>query len=105
MIARAHFRFLDLTVEMAERLQDQIPKTEIDTHYKTGSLVGSIELTKPTVVAKIGEFVKSNSIRPIDCDVFVSIASEKRDEVWRASKTVNDIVNTVNCPIVFSYTC
>ena len=105
MTGSAHFRFLNLTEEQAKEIKKIIPNVEIDTHYKTGKQVGSIELIDTSSVVEINEFRNKNSIAIIDCDIFVSIASGKRDEVWRAPKLVNYIVNIVNCPIVFSYTC
>ena len=104
MIGSAHFRFLNLTEKYAEELEATIPIAEIETHHKTGKYVGSIELLDTSVVVAIDEFRKKKSIAIIDCDVFVSIASRKCDEFWRAPKTVNYIVNIINCPIVFSYT-
>ena len=105
MIGRAFFRFLDLTEEQSEELKLFIPSVEIDTHYKTGNYVGSIQLLDSSLVVKIDEFRKKSSIAIISCDVFVSIVSDKHDEVWRAPKAVNYIINIINCPIVFSYTC
>ena len=101
----AHFRFLNLSDELASKLQTEIPAVELDTHYKTGSNVGSIELVDTGIVVQIAEFKRKNRVPVIECDVFVSIASSKRDEVWRTPKTVNYFVNIINCPIVFSYTC
>jgi hypothetical protein len=105
MHASASFRFLDLDETQASELSRLIPSTQFGTHHKTGKTVGSIELVDATHVVTIDEFRRSHSFRPTDCDIFISIASENRDEVWRAPKAVNYVVNIVNCPIVFSYTC
>ena len=105
MIGKAFFRFLSLSEEQAKELQATITNVEIGNHYKTGKHTGSVELIDTGVVVEINEFRRKNSIAIMDCDIFVSIASEKRDEIWRAPKTVNYMVNIVNCPIVFSYTC
>ncbi len=105
MICSAHFRFLDLTERQAEELRVAIPSVELDVHYKTGNHVGSIELVDSSLVVKIDEFRRKNSIISTGCDVFISIASDRQDETWRAPKAVNYIVNIINCPIVFSYTC
>ena len=105
MLGRAHFRFLDLSEKQAMDLKAAITNVEIDTHYKTGNRVGSIELLDTDVVVQISEFRVKNRIAVRNCDVFVSIASDKHDETWRAPKTVNYIMNIVNCPLVFSYTC
>jgi hypothetical protein len=105
MHALASFRFLGLNDAQANELARLIPSTEFGTHHKTGKTVGSIELVDSKHIIIIDEFRLSHSFKPIDCDVFVSIASEKRDEVWRAPKAVNHVINIVNCPIVFSYTC
>ncbi|HKS57696.1 MAG TPA: hypothetical protein VJS12_20530 [Steroidobacteraceae bacterium] len=52
----------------------------------------------------IEQFRREHSIKVTGCDVFISIYSDRNDEIWRAPKTVNYIVNVVNCPIVFSFT-
>ncbi|MCF6193137.1 MAG: hypothetical protein L3J46_02255 [Kangiellaceae bacterium] len=105
MIGTAHFRFLNLSKEQAKELETSILNVEIDVHYKTGKHVGSIELIDTRMVVEINEFRINQSIAVRDCDIFVSISSDKHDELWRAPKTVNYVVNIVNCPIVFSYTC
>ncbi len=105
MIGTAHFRFLNLSEEQAKELETSISNVEIGIHYKTGKHVASIELIDTSIVVEINEFRRKKSIAIRDCDVFISISSDKHDEVWRAPKTVNYIVNIVNCPIVFSYTC
>ncbi len=105
MRGAAYFRFLNLSDDLAKELRSDISTVELDTHYKTGGNVGSIELVDTSVVVQIAEFKRKHRIPVTECDVFVSIASSKRDEIWRAPKTVNYIVNIINCPIVFSYTC
>ena len=105
MEASAHFRFLALTKEMANELTALIPSAEIDEHYKTKDKVASIKLIDSSLTETIDGFRKKHSFSPTDCDVFISIASSKKSEVWRAPKAVNNIVNAINCPIVFSYTC
>jgi hypothetical protein len=74
-------------------------------HYDNGDKVAAIKLLDSSLVVVIDEFGRTHSLKPVECDVFVSIASENRDEVWRAPKAVNYILNIVNCLIVFSYTC
>ena len=105
MDAFASFRFLALTEEMAEELMLLIPSAEIGDHYETENKVASIKLADSSLIEVIDEFRNKYSFSPTDCDIFVSIASEKRDEIWRAPKVVNNVINTINCPIVFSYTC
>jgi hypothetical protein len=105
MHAAASFRFLTLNETQARELAQLIPGTEFGTHHDTGTVVASIELADSKHVVLIDEFRRSHSLRATECDVFVSIASEKRDEIWRAPKAVNYVINIVNCPIVFSYTC
>jgi len=105
MTGSAHFRFLNLSKVQSAELSAAIPTAEIDVHYETKMYVGSIELSDKKVVVEIDEFRRANSIVATDCDIFVSIASSKRDEIWRAPKMVNHAVNIINCPIVFSYTC
>ena len=105
MNASASFRFLALNKEMANELVLLIPSTEIGEHYETKNKVASIQLVDTSLIETIDEFRKKHSFSPTDCDVFISIASEKRDEIWRAPKAVNQVVNIINCPIVFSYTC
>jgi len=105
MKASANFRFLALTEDQTEELVLLIPSAEVDEHHETGKKVGSIELIDSSLVVIIDEFRRKHSFLPVDCDVFVSIASDKRDEVWRAPKAVNYLINMINCPIVFSYTC
>ena len=105
MHASASFRFLTLTEAQASELARLIPSTDFGTHHETGRTVGSIELVDSKHVVTIDEFRRAHSLRATDCDVFISIASDRRDEVWRAPKVVNYVVNIVNCPIVFSYTC
>jgi hypothetical protein len=105
MHASASFRFLALNDSQASELARLIPSVEFGTHHETGKTVGSIELVDSKDVVLIDEFRRSHSFRATDCDVFISIASEKRDEIWRAPRVVNYVVNIVNCPIVFSYTC
>ena len=102
---KASFRFLALSAEKAEELVEQIPSAEIDKHYKNDCLVGSIDLVDTAVIVAIDEFKRANKIRVVDCDIFISIASENRSETWRTPKLVNYVVNIINCPIVFSYTC
>lgn len=105
MVGSAFFRFLDLSEDQVEELKVEIPSVEVDIHYKTGNQVASIELIDSSLVVKIDEFRRKKSITITSCDVFVSISSNKRDEIWRAPKAVNYVINIVNCPIVFSYTC
>ena len=101
----AHFRFLNLSDAQAEELKLSIPSTEFGMHYKTNRHVGSIKLVDSSLVVKIDEFRRKHSVIATECDVFVSILSDRNDETWRAPKAVNYIINIVNCPIVFSYTC
>ena len=105
MHASASFRFLALTVEQSEELSSLIPSVEFGEHYETKKIVASIKLIDSSLAVKIDEFRRKHSFSPTDCDVFISIASEKKDEIWRAPKAVNYIINIINCPIVFSYTC
>jgi hypothetical protein len=105
MNASASFRFLDLTETQAQEFLSLVPSAEFGDHYKTGTKVASVKLLDSSLVVLIDEFRRKHSIQAVECDVFVSIASEKRDEIWRAPKAVNYIVNIVNCRIVFSYTC
>jgi len=105
MHASASFRFLSLSKEQAEELKSLIPKTDIGEHYETGNQVGSIELADDSNNDIIETFRNRHLLKPTDCDIFISIASEKRDEIWRAPKVVNNLINVVNCPILFSYTC
>lgn len=105
MHASASFRFLALNKAQAKELENLIPSTKFGKHYKTRKTVASIEIVDSRHVVVIDEFRRSHSFLATDCDIFISIASEKRDEIWRAPKAVNYMVNIVNCPIVFSYTC
>ncbi|MCU7796307.1 MAG: hypothetical protein KZQ75_04155 [Candidatus Thiodiazotropha sp. (ex Myrtea spinifera)] len=105
MEASASFRFLSLNEDQAKEIQLLIPSTELGEHYQTGKIVASIKIIDSSLVVIIDEFRRKHTFMPTDCDVFVSIASEKQDEIWRAPKAVNYIINIVNCPIVFSYTC
>jgi len=99
----ASFRFLRLTEAQANDLRITFPEAEFGQHYKTGEHIGTIPLHSSNVVIKIDEFRRSHKIRATDCDLFVSIFSVRGDEIWRAPKTVNYLVNIVNCPIVFSF--
>jgi hypothetical protein len=105
MNASASFRFLALTEKQAQEFLSLVPSAELGDHHETGKKVASVKLLDSSLVVLIDEFRKKHSFQAVECDVFVSIASEKRDEVWRAPKAVNYIINIVNCPIVFSYTC
>lgn len=105
MHASASFRFLGLNGIQAKEPARLIPTAEFGEHHETGKTVASIELVDSRHVITVDEFRRSHSLGATDCDVFISIASDKRDEVWRAPKAVNYAVNIVNCPIVFSYTC
>jgi hypothetical protein len=105
MHASASFRFLTLDDLQAAELVRLIPETKLGTHHESGKTVGSIELVDARHVVTIDEFRRLHSFKATQCDLFISIASEKRDEVWRAPKAVNYVVNIVNCPIVFSYSC
>jgi hypothetical protein len=100
----ASFRYLNLTDSEAAELKILIPTAEFGRHHQTGQNVGSILLEDPSLVMTIEQFRRKHSIKVTDCDVFISIYSERNDEIWRAPKTVNYIVNIVNCPIVFSFT-
>lgn len=105
MDASASFRFLALTEKQALEFSSLVPSAEIGNHYETGKKVASVKLLDSNLVILIDEFRRKHSFLAVDCDVFVSIASEKRNEVWRAPKAVNYVINIINCPIVFSYTC
>ena len=105
MKANAHFRFLGLSEKQSAQLRDEFPSVEVDRHSRTGMLVGTIELNDVNTVVKIAEFKRAQKIAAFECDVYISILSDKRDETWRAPKLVNYVVNIVNCPIVFTYTC
>jgi hypothetical protein len=105
MHAFASFRFLSLSQEQADKLAVLIPCAKFGEHYKSGKIVGSIELIDSSYVVTIDEFKRSQAFLATDCDIFISIASDKKEETWRAPKVVNYLVNIVNCPIVFSYTC
>ncbi len=100
MEASASFRFLALTEEQVQELVLLIPSAEVGDHYEAGEKVVSIKLLDSSLVVLIDEFRRKHSFQPVDCDVFVSIASKKRDEVWRAPKTVDYIINHC-CPVNF----
>lgn len=103
MLGRAYFRFLNLSDELADDLQSSVPNAGVEPHFKVDAKVGCIELLGPADVVQIAEFKRKNKIPATECDVFVSIASEKSSEVWRAPKLVNYVVKIVNCPILFSF--
>lgn len=100
----ASFRYLNLTESQAAELKVLIPATQFGAHHQTRRTVGSILLDDASLVMTIEQFRRKHAIAVTDCDVFVSIYSDRNDEIWRAPKTVNYIVNVVNCPIVFSFT-
>jgi len=105
MVASASFRFLGLSDDQAEELSSLIETAEFGEHHSTGKTVGFIELRDSSNIEIIGEFADKHQFEPTECDIFVSIASEKRDEIWRAPRTVNYMLKRFDCPIVFSYTC
>src|SRR5262245_21824816 len=100
----ASFRYLNLSDSQAAELKVLIPAAKFGIHHQTGKNVGSILLDDPAPVMTIEQFRRKHAIAVTDCDVFVSIYSDRNDEIWRAPKTVNYIINVVNCPIVFSFT-
>jgi len=105
MYASASFRFLTLNEKQSKELIALIPTAELGDHYESGYMVGCITLINNCNNEAIETFRNLHLFKPTDCDIFVSIASEKRDEIWRAPKVVNNLINIVNCPLVFSYTC
>ena len=105
MRALASFRFLNLSDIQAKELADLIPNVEIGEHFETKNNVGCINLDRSTSIEEIGVFAKQHEFKPTDCDIFISIASENQDEIWRAPKAVNNMLKIFDCPIVFSYTC
>ena len=105
MKAFASFRFLNLSENQTKELSALIPDVEFGEHYKTKENVGCIILDNSKYIEQIGVFAKQHSFKPTECDIFVSIASENRDEVWRAPRVVNNMLKIFDCPIVFSYTC
>jgi hypothetical protein len=58
-----------------------IPNIEVGEHYDNGDKVAAIKLLDSSLVVVIDEFGRTHSLKPVWCDVFVSIASENRDEV------------------------
>ena len=105
MNASASFRFLGISEQLSKDLKLVAPEADFGVHYQSGKQVGCIELINQSSVKAIEEFYNKHCFKPTDCDIFISIASGKRDEVWRAPKLVNHVIHSINCPIVFSYTC
>ncbi|MBA6231322.1 MULTISPECIES: hypothetical protein [unclassified Colwellia] len=105
MYASASFRFLTLNEKQSKELITLIPTVEMGDHYESDYMVGCIKLIDNGNNEAIEKFRNLHSLKPTDCDIFVSITSEKRDEIWRAPKVVNNLINIVNCPLVFSYSC
>ena len=105
MKALASFRFLDLSETQAKELANLIPIVKFGEHYETKNNVGCVKLANSEYLEKIGAFAIRHKFMPTDCDIFISIASENHDEVWRAPKAVNNMLKIFDCPIVFSYTC
>ena len=105
MVASASFRFLGLSDDQADELSSIIEAAEFGQHHATGKTVGFIELSDSSKIEVIREFAVRHKFESTDCDIFISIASEKRDEIWRAPRAVNNMLKQFDCPIVFSYTC
>jgi hypothetical protein len=99
----ASFRFLRLSDSQSDELRKAFPQAKFGRHYKTGGNVGVVPLNSSELVIKLDEFRRSQRIKVMDCDLIISIYSTRGDEMWRAPRAVNYLVNIVNCPIVFSF--
>ena len=99
------FRFLALTPQLGKELQRNIPTSTLSRHFKTKKVVGCIPVTCRTKIKQIAEFQRTHSVALADCDVFVSVSTDRDTEIVDVPKIVNRIIKEIDCRVVFSFTC
>jgi hypothetical protein len=101
---KVSFRFLELTELQSKRLSKVIESAKTHAHYEKLCFVGSIELTKLSLL-EIISFYSREKIDIDTCDIFVSICSESDSEIWEVPFLVNEMLKQINCKLTYSFTC
>jgi hypothetical protein len=99
------FRFLTLTPKQGLDLKASIPGSELGRHFKSKKLVGCVPLTGRTRIVSIIDFAEAHGLKPKDCDIFVSVSTEKDTLIVDVPRIVNQMIRRMDCQVVFSFTC
>ena len=99
------FRFLTLTPKQGQDLKASIPGSELGRHFKTKKVVGCVPLTGRTRIESIIDFAAAHGLKPEDCDIFVSVTTDRDTLIVDVPRIVNKIISEMDCQVVFSFTC
>ena len=99
------FRFLTLTPKQGQILKDSIPGSELGRHFKTKKVVGCVPLTGGTKIESIIDFAADHGLKPKDCDIFVSVSTDRDTLILDVPRIANQIIKKMDCQMVFSLTC
>ncbi|PTN11438.1 hypothetical protein [Nitrosomonas aestuarii] len=99
-----HFRFLSLSESQAEQLKSVCKEVDFCRHFKTQKVTASIELSEAVIPALV-EFVKLNSVRQSETDIFISVLSEYDSRIVDIPEFINKAIIALGCKLVFSFTC
>ena len=97
------FRFLKLNKLQAYTLKREVAESSTKYIEKKDSFVGTVPLREELFDSLI-IFFERQKISIDECDIFVSVFSEKDSEVVDIPFTVNKMLKYINCKLVFSYT-
>lgn len=99
------FRFLALTPKQGQDLKTAIPGSELAQHFKTRKVVGCVPLNGRTRIEPIICFAEAHGLKSKECDIFVSVSTDRDTLLVDVPRIVNQIIKAMDCQVVFSFTC
>lgn len=103
--AWAKFRFLALDEIESECILKEVTGSRSKKHFKEPCFVGVVPLEDTSVIAEIARFYEKYNVEKSNCDIVLSISTEKDTEMWSVPKIVNEMLRVIDCKLTVSFTC
>lgn len=97
-------RFLNLTKFQGLVLTKEIKASSSKKHSKLNQYVGYIPVVGDNM-HEILNFMERQNIEKTDADIFISVASSQRSDIFEIPNLVNEMLQLCNFKLTFSFTC
>ncbi len=97
------FRFLALSEDQAENLNENILEAEFGVHHKTKNTTASVSLNENNI-PHILAFIENNKVLKENTDIFISFVSEYDSQIIDIPSFVNQAIVRLDSKLVLSYT-
>lgn len=97
------FRLLKLNKLQAHTLEREVVNSSTYYVEDKNCYVGIIPLTED-IFDPLMIFFERQQINIADCDIFLSVLSDKDTNIVDVPSSVNKMLKHINCKLVFSYT-